>query len=37
LSTKHRNIFQNLFHKSMTEFAALNTISPLLILTDKVQ
>ncbi|MCZ2100643.1 MAG: universal stress protein [Chitinophagales bacterium] len=36
LSTKHRNIFQNLFHKSVTEFAALNAISPLLILTDKV-
>lgn len=36
LSTKHRNIFQNLFHKSVTEFAALNSISPLLILTDKV-
>lgn len=36
LSTKHRNIFQNIFHKSVTEFAALNSISPLLILTDKV-
>ncbi len=36
LSTKHRNIFQNLFHKSVTEFAAINSISPLLILSDKV-
>lgn len=36
LSTKHRNLFQNLFHKSVTEFAALHSISPLLILTDKV-
>ena len=35
LSTKHRNIFQNLFHKSVTEFAALNSICPLLILSDK--
>ncbi len=36
LSTKHRNLFQNLFHQSVSEFAALNSISPLLILTDKV-
>ncbi len=36
LSTKHRNIFQNLFHKSLSEFAALNSISPILILSDKV-
>lgn len=35
LSTKHRNIFQNLFHKSLTEFAATHSISPLLILSDK--
>lgn len=35
LSTKHRNIFQNIFHKSLTEFAALNSLSPLLILTQK--
>ncbi|MBK8628601.1 MAG: universal stress protein [Saprospiraceae bacterium] len=35
LSTKHRNIFQNLFHKSVTEYAAIHTVSPLLILTDK--
>ena len=34
LSTKHRNIFQQLFHKSVTEMAALHTISPLLILSD---
>jgi nucleotide-binding universal stress UspA family protein len=37
LSTKHRNIFQNLFHKSVTEFAAIHSISPLLILTDKTE
>jgi len=35
LSTIHRNIFQNLFHKSVTEFAAINSTSPLLILSDK--
>jgi len=35
LSTKHRNIFKNLFHKSVTEFAALHATSPLLILSDK--
>ena len=33
-STKHRNIFQNIFHKSVTEFAALHSWSPLLILSD---
>lgn len=35
LSTKHRNIFQNLFHKSMTEFAVLNSICPILVLSDR--
>lgn len=35
LSTKHRNIFQNLFHKSISEFAAIHSLSPLLILSDK--
>lgn len=35
VSTKHRNIFQNLFHKSVTEFAALNSDCPLLILSDR--
>lgn len=35
LSTKHRNIFQNIFHKSMTEFAVLNSICPILVLSDK--
>ncbi|MBK8346584.1 MAG: universal stress protein [Saprospiraceae bacterium] len=35
LSTKHRNIFQNIFHRSVTEFAALHSVSPLLILSDK--
>jgi nucleotide-binding universal stress UspA family protein len=34
LSTKHRNIFQHLFHKSVTEMAALHAVSPLLILSD---
>lgn len=36
LSKKHRNIIQNIFHKSVTEYAALNSSSPLLILTDKM-
>jgi len=35
LSTKHRNMFKNLFHKSVTEFAAIHSTSPLLILSDK--
>ncbi|MBK8516398.1 MAG: universal stress protein [Saprospiraceae bacterium] len=35
ISTKHRNIFQNIFHKSISEFAAIHSTSPLLILTDK--
>lgn len=34
LSTRHRNIFQHLFHKSVTEMAALHAVSPLLILSD---
>lgn len=36
LSTKHRNLIQNFFHKSVTEFAAINSNSPLLILSDKI-
>ncbi len=35
VSTKHRNIFQNIFHKSVSEFAAIHSVSPLLILSDK--
>ncbi|KXK38360.1 MAG: universal stress protein [Saprospiraceae bacterium] len=35
LTPRHRNLFQSLFHKSVTEFAALNSVSPLLILTEK--
>ena len=35
VSTKHRNIFQNLFHKSISEFTALNSDCPVLILSDK--
>ena len=35
VSTKHRNIFQNIFHKSVAEFAAVHLDSPVLILTDK--
>jgi nucleotide-binding universal stress UspA family protein len=34
MATKHRNIFQSIFHKSVTEFAALNSRAPLLILSD---
>lgn len=34
MATRHRNVFQSLFHKSATEFAALNSTSPLLILSD---
>ncbi|MBK8628618.1 MAG: hypothetical protein IPN86_24670 [Saprospiraceae bacterium] len=26
LSTKHRNIFQNFFHKSVTEYAGIHTV-----------
>lgn len=37
LTTKHRNIFQNLFHRSATEFATEHSVSPILILSDKVQ
>ncbi|MGB4960432.1 MAG: universal stress protein [Saprospiraceae bacterium] len=35
LSTKHRNLFQNLFHKSVTEYAALHSHASLLILSEK--
>lgn len=37
MGTKHRNLFQSIFHKSVTEFAALNSRTPLLILSDLTQ
>lgn len=36
LSRPHKNIFQRLFHKSRTEFAAQHCACPLMILTEKV-
>jgi nucleotide-binding universal stress UspA family protein len=35
VTTKHRNIFENLFHKSVSEFAAIHSTSPLLVLSDR--
>lgn len=35
MSTKHRNIFEKMFHNSMTEFAALHCNSPILILNQQ--
>lgn len=35
VSTKHRNIFQHIFHKSVSEFTAIHSDSPVLILSDK--
>ena len=32
MSTKHRNVFQNLFHNSLTEHASMNIKVPLIIL-----
>ncbi len=37
LSVKKRNFFEKIFHKSVSEFAALNTICPLLILPETPQ
>ncbi|MEZ4912068.1 MAG: universal stress protein [Saprospiraceae bacterium] len=37
MSTKHRNIFQSIFHKSASEFAAMKAKVPLLILSDRVK
>lgn len=37
MSTKHRNIFQSIFHKSASEFAAMKAEVPLLILSDRVE
>ncbi|MBK9734564.1 MAG: universal stress protein [Saprospiraceae bacterium] len=37
LSTKHRNIISDIFHKSVSEFAAKNSSCPLLILSDRIK
>ncbi|MCB9310209.1 MAG: universal stress protein [Lewinellaceae bacterium] len=37
MSTKHRNIFQSLFHKSASEFVAANAKIPILIMSDRVK
>jgi nucleotide-binding universal stress UspA family protein len=37
LSTRHRNVFEQIFHRSVTDFAAVHTHCPLLILSDKVK
>jgi nucleotide-binding universal stress UspA family protein len=34
MSTQHRNLFQSLFHRSVTEFAAQHVKTPLLVLSD---
>lgn len=35
LSVKKRNFFEKIFHKSVTEFAALNSVCPILILPQE--
>lgn len=35
LSVKKRNFFEKIFHKSMTEFAALHSVCPVLILPQE--
>jgi len=37
MSTQHRNLFQSMFHRSATEFAAQHVKTPLLVLSDYAQ